>query len=575
MNIYILQRFDLLVKSTIVMKKSLVSIAALYTLFLFTQFSPAQAQIIFSTKTDFTTGTSPYSIATGDLNRDGKLDLAVANFNSNTVSVFLNTTTTGALTPSFSAKTDFTTGIYPLLVTYPASVVIGELNGNNKPDMAVTNWNINTEAVFLNTTTPGAATPSFSSKTDFSTGSGSGPNFSAIGDLNLDNKLDLAVSNYNSKSVSVFLNITVPDASIPSFASRIDFSTGNNISSVAIGDLNGDGNPDLAATNYLYNTVSVFLNTTAAGVLVPSFSAPIDFATGVSPRTVAIGDLNGDSKPDLAVANENSNTISVLLNTTTPGASTPSFSDASNLTTGNNPFTVAISDLNFDDNSDLLVTNLNSNTVSVFSNTTTPGASTPSFSAQSDLITGSNPRGLAISDLNGDGKSDVTVTNQNSSTISVFLNTSILQLTIMSMNQGWNLISVPRVQLNDSTKRVFPGITGSMYKYNTATKNYQSVLTLVNGSGYWANFSSSTIVTINGSAPGSLSVAVDQAGWALVGSRDTQINLSSLIFSNGAMRLGSAYWYDAFAKIYKSTTIIHPGEAVWLNVSKACTITIP
>ena len=77
---------------------------------------------------------------------------------------------------------------------------------------------------------------------------------------------------------------------------------------MAIGDLNGDGKPDLAVANYGSNTVSVLLGNGDGG-----FGAKTDFATGSDPYSVAIGDLNGDGKPDLAVANSSSNTVSVLL----------------------------------------------------------------------------------------------------------------------------------------------------------------------------------------------------------------------------------------------------------------------
>jgi hypothetical protein len=60
------------------------------------------AQDLFSAKTDFTTGEGPISICFGDFNKDGKLDIAAANYKSNTVSIFLNTTAPGATTPSFS-----------------------------------------------------------------------------------------------------------------------------------------------------------------------------------------------------------------------------------------------------------------------------------------------------------------------------------------------------------------------------------------------------------------------------------------------------------------------------------------
>jgi hypothetical protein len=91
-------------------------------------------------------------------------------------------------------------------------------------------------------------------------------------------------------------------------------TTGTNPFSVSVGDLNGDGKQDMAVTNHGSGNVSVFLNTTAPGSAVPSFSLKSDFSTGTSPMFVAIRDMNGDGKPDLIVTNSGSNNVSLLLN---------------------------------------------------------------------------------------------------------------------------------------------------------------------------------------------------------------------------------------------------------------------
>ena len=105
-----------------------------------------------------------------------------------------------------------------------------------------------------------------------------------------------------------------------------------------MGDLNGDGKLDLAVANLGSNTVSVLLNTTDPGALASSFAVKHDFLTGATPVSVTVGDLNCDGKLDLAVANINSNNVSVLLNTTAPGASTPSFAAKQDFVTGDSPY---------------------------------------------------------------------------------------------------------------------------------------------------------------------------------------------------------------------------------------------
>src|SRR5438046_954581 len=108
-----------------------------------------------------------------------------------------------------------------------------------------------------------------------------------------------------------------------SFAAKQDFPTSITPVSVTVGDLNGDGKLDLVVANQTSNTVSVLLNTTASGAAIPSFAAKQDFATGTTPLSVTVGDVNLDGKLDLAVANFGANTVSVLLNHTPPAAAIP------------------------------------------------------------------------------------------------------------------------------------------------------------------------------------------------------------------------------------------------------------
>src|SRR5277367_1629671 len=209
----------------------------------------------------------------------------------------------------------------------------------------------------------------------------------------------------------------------PSFATQQPFATGSMPVSVTVADINGDGKPDLIVANINSNTVSVLLNTTAPGASTPSFATQQPFATGSEPDSVTVADINGDGKPDLIVANQGGNTVSVLLNTTAPGATTPSFATQQTFATGSVPFSVTAADVNGDGKPDLIVANAVSNTVSVLLNTTAPGASTPSFATQQPFATGSAPFSVTAADINGDGKPDLIVANQNDDTVSVLLNT--------------------------------------------------------------------------------------------------------------------------------------------------------
>jgi hypothetical protein len=190
------------------------------------------------------------------------------------------------------------------------------------------------------------------------------------------------------------------------FAPKTDFATGNLPYSVTTGDFNGDGKLDLAVANSNDSTVSILLGTGTG-----SFGAKTDFATGTLPYSVTTGDFNGDGKLDLAVGNYNGGSVSILL-----GTGTGSFGAKTDFGTGLAPYAVTTGDFNGDGKTDLAVANSSSSSVSILL-----GTGTGSFGAKTDFGLGSSPVKVTTGDFNGDGKTDLVAADYVDATVSVLL----------------------------------------------------------------------------------------------------------------------------------------------------------
>jgi hypothetical protein len=253
---------------------------------------------------NFPTGTYPYGIATGDLDGDGKPDVAVANANlssGSSVSVFRNSSIGDTIILD-------TTGIYAT-GNGTLKVFIADIDLDGKPDLVTNNSNTYTASIFRNTTTA-IGNITFAPKVDIAVGTAN-PDL-AVGDIDGDGKPDLAALNAsNINNMAVLRNVSTPG--IISFAPILNFSTVMSPLDIKMGDLNGDGKLDVVVTNFGGKNLSIFKNTSTSGNI--SFGARQDYSTGLHPKKISIGDLNGDGKPEISMVTDSPWVISVYRNT--------------------------------------------------------------------------------------------------------------------------------------------------------------------------------------------------------------------------------------------------------------------
>lgn len=391
----------------------------------------------FAPKSDLNCGGAPSTVALGDLDGDGKLDIVVTSavgFDGY-LSVYRNTGSDSRIaSEAFGPRVDLAG-----LGRFNRSVALADVDGDGKLDIVTTVFaggpgpNL---FVFKNVSVPGILTSnSFAAPVSFHTGTG--PQGVAVSDLDGDGKPDIIVANTDDDSIAVFRNTgqagvidTNSFTSIP-----VTFPAVDGVVSVVVTDLDRDGKPDIAALGGSTNVIA-FRNVTAGpGIAGNSFSTGVNLAAngvGYSPMSMAVGDLDGDDRPEIVQLPyvSSGSRLAVLKNTSVPGGLTSnSFAPPVQFVTPASMWAVAIGDIDGDGKPDLVTTSEGAQSVRVMKNTSVPGSiSGSSFASAVSLETCITPEAVVIGDLDGDGRPDLVVASAGSASLSLFWNTMSFSL---------------------------------------------------------------------------------------------------------------------------------------------------
>ncbi|HLY69969.1 MAG TPA: VCBS repeat-containing protein [Puia sp.] len=342
------------------------------------------------------------SVEVGDFNNDSFPDIAVANEEDSSITILLGdgkgNFAPAKGSPFFSNRS-------------PNDIAIADINKDGNADLAIANTEISMLTVLLGN---GRGQFMQAPTSPFVVHSRPHTHGIAVADFNGDGITDLATDSWGVNKVLIIFG----DGKM-NFGNETFYAVGNRpYQRLRSGDFNKDGKADIVTTNLEGNNVTVLLGEGNGRFHEPAGSP---FACGPAPFGVAVGDVNGDGNPDLAIVN------SPTITSESKGADglwilagdgTGKFSTlpGSPFKTGRSPSRVAIGDLNGDGINDIAVTNYNDKSITIFymGRKTVAGIKT--------VAVGNRPDGIAIHDMNGDGKNDILVSNADDNNIMILFN---------------------------------------------------------------------------------------------------------------------------------------------------------
>lgn len=348
-------------------------------------------------------GNSPGSVEAADFNNDKIPDLAVTSETDSSVTILLGNGKGGF---TEEENSPFFAG------SIPNDISINDFNKDGNMDLAFANHEKKYLTVLL-----GNGKGNFTSapRSPFPVEGIPHTHGIATGDFNNDGRLDLVTDSWGNDQVEVLFGNSLTLFKTPGIFLKVGKRPYQRLRTA---DLNNDGISDIVTTNSESNNATILLANGKGGF---NEAAGSPFACGDNPFGIAIGDINADGKPDLAIINspgsmaegKGKNGLTVLLGDGTGNFSTMK---GSPFEAGNIPNRIAIGDVNGDRVNDIVTSDNDGNKIYLFLMN-----KNGSMLSQSFITVGNHPKGIAIADLNGDGKGDIAVCNNADNDISIIL----------------------------------------------------------------------------------------------------------------------------------------------------------
>jgi len=374
-------------------------------------------------------------VTTADVTGDNILDLITIGGSTYGFKVLPGSGTGGVGDGTFGSPQNYTSGFGPGLATGQWGVVAGDFNNDSKQDIAIANRYTENVSIVINNGS------GFNTAVHYSLFEGSSPRAITTGYFNNDNVLDLAVADWGfppDHTTDHWISVLLGDVNNPgTFFPEVKYDAvyqgnpyGVTPADIIAADFDGDGKVDLATANTSSDDAVVFVGngdgTFQAGVHY-GYASINSNGTCVSDSSIDAGDLNGDGRIDIVIGCGTTFRAKVLLNQgngTFPASNSPLIVLYA---TGNRVRDVRLGELNNDGSLDMVTANGNTGTgegnMSVFE-----GTGDGTFKPRTDYATGMNPlaHSVVIADFNGDGKKDIAVANFVLSTVSVFINETVM-----------------------------------------------------------------------------------------------------------------------------------------------------